>query len=225
MNCQKVRKAIPLAVGGELPEKKCRTMNAHVASCARCQQEWKDYTAALNEIKTLSRTEEIRDWDEAEWKRLMKTIVSERAEKRRTPFGLSPKPALVYGIVSLLLLGGAGLLMKIFVLQPRHFAFHDPNSTQTPVRQTGPAEQQEEVKKVKPLSAPGPQPEKTSGHRSFLASAQKPSASPVGPAPAFPQSRDESGQDILSVTFVSKETGLRIVWLLNKNFEWEEDKK
>ena len=32
-----------------------------------------------------------------------------------------------------------------------------------------------------------------------------------------------SGQDVLSLTIVSRETGLKIVWFFNKNFEWKEN--
>jgi len=33
------------------------------------------------------------------------------------------------------------------------------------------------------------------------------------------------GPEVMSVTMVSQETGLQVVWILNKNFEWKGDKK
>jgi hypothetical protein len=33
------------------------------------------------------------------------------------------------------------------------------------------------------------------------------------------------GPEVVSVTMVSQETGLQVVWFLNKNFEWKGDKK
>jgi hypothetical protein len=33
------------------------------------------------------------------------------------------------------------------------------------------------------------------------------------------------GQDVLSMTIVSRETGLKIVWFFNKNFEWKENQQ
>ncbi|MGA2532199.1 MAG: zf-HC2 domain-containing protein [Candidatus Aminicenantales bacterium] len=40
---------------------------------------------------------------------------------------------------------------------------------------------------------------------------------PDGTAPA-------PGPEVVSVTMVSQETGLQVVWFLNKNFEWKGDK-
>jgi hypothetical protein len=40
-------------------------------------------------------------------------------------------------------------------------------------------------------------------------------------AQLFRSSQEESEQDVVSMTLVSKETGLKIVWFLNKNFELE----
>ncbi len=40
-------------------------------------------------------------------------------------------------------------------------------------------------------------------------------------AQLFRSSPEESKQEVVSMTFVSKETGLKIVWFLNKNFELE----
>jgi anti-sigma factor RsiW len=33
------------------------------------------------------------------------------------------------------------------------------------------------------------------------------------------------GPDVVSVTMVSRETGLQVVWFLNKNFDWKGDQK
>ena len=41
---------------------------------------------------------------------------------------------------------------------------------------------------------------------------------PEGTAPA-------PGPEVVSVTMVSQETGLQVVWFLNKNFEWKGDKE
>jgi hypothetical protein len=41
---------------------------------------------------------------------------------------------------------------------------------------------------------------------------------PEGTAPA-------PGPEVVSITMVSQETGLQVVWFLNKNFEWTGDKK
>lgn len=43
-------------------------------------------------------------------------------------------------------------------------------------------------------------------------------------APMLLVVQQEIPQDIVSMTLVSKETGLKINWFFNKNFEWEEKK-
>ncbi len=40
-------------------------------------------------------------------------------------------------------------------------------------------------------------------------------------AQLFRSSPEESEQEVVTMTIVSKETGLKIVWFLNKNFELE----
>ena len=35
----------------------------------------------------------------------------------------------------------------------------------------------------------------------------------------------KTGQDVVSVTMVSRETGLQVVWFFNKNFEWKGDQE
>jgi anti-sigma factor RsiW len=43
------------------------------------------------------------------------------------------------------------------------------------------------------------------------------------PQAAAQRSGESAGQDVLSMTIVSQETGLKIVWFFNKNFEWREN--
>ena len=46
----------------------------------------------------------------------------------------------------------------------------------------------------------------------------------VTQAQLFRSFRDKPDQDVISMTMVSKETGLKIVWFFNKNFELEDKK-
>jgi hypothetical protein len=48
-----------------------------------------------------------------------------------------------------------------------------------------------------------------------------------GSGTAITQARPATGpsQDVVSVTLVSQETGLQVVWFFDKNFEWKGDKK
>ena len=52
--------------------------------------------------------------------------------------------------------------------------------------------------------------------------AQKPAPSPLPAIKAPPDApREEGSQEVVSVKLVSPETGLQIVWFLDKNFEWK----
>ena len=45
-----------------------------------------------------------------------------------------------------------------------------------------------------------------------------------GPSPR-PDTAAAAGQDVLTMTMVSPETGLQIVWILDKNFDWKGDRQ
>jgi hypothetical protein len=156
MTCRKVRKALPLLAGGDLPAGKEQKLLAHVGGCALCREELEEYRSALGRVRAAARAEGAGDWSEADWKTFMARVTEAQPEKRRMPFGVRPRWALASGFAALLVLA---------VLAIR-------------VADNG--------------------------------------AGPGGAAPA-------RGTDVLSVTMVSRETGLKVVWFFNKNFDWKGD--
>jgi len=168
MTCQKAKKWLPLAAGGELPAKKARKLEAHVRKCAGCRQEAEEISAALIAAKGLARTETTGDWTDAEWRGMLKTITAGKVKVRSWPRRLVQSPAFAFGVA--LLAFAAGMLL---------------------------------------LNRPGPAP-----------SGQQPVA--LG-GPSAAGLKESAGQDVLSMTIVSQETGLKIVWFFNKNFEWKEN--
>jgi hypothetical protein len=119
MNCKKAKKRIPLLAGRELSAKKALRLKKHIQSCASCQRELKEYEAALARIRVVAQKEEAKDWNENEWKALMKKAVSEEMEPKTFPFKINPKLALAYGFALLAILILAGILIKYFVLKPK----------------------------------------------------------------------------------------------------------
>jgi hypothetical protein len=170
MTCKKVKKLLPLLAGNDLTEKKTRTVNAHLETCAACHKEAQEIALALLAAKDLARTEALRDWTDTEWRRMLNRVTGIKMEKKKTTWGLVQKPAFVFGLALLVFAAGMFLLNK-------RLAFKS-----------------EEL----PMSL----------GRSQWTAQQKP-----------------AGQDVLSMTIVSQETGLKIVWFFNKNFEWKENQQ
>lgn len=158
MTCRKVRKALPLMAGGDLPARKERNVQAHLERCARCRRELEEYRLALGRIKAAAGAEGAGDWSEAEWKALMARVTGTRPGKERAPVRVRPRWALASGLAAVAVL--ALLVVRI--------------------TNTG----------LKPEGAP----------------------------PA-------AGPDVVSVTMVSHETGLQVVWFFNRNFDWKGDQK
>jgi hypothetical protein len=56
--------------------------------------------------------------------------------------------------------------------------------------------------------------------------ARAPTAERPAPRPKEPAAAQKEGsQDVVSVTLVSQDTGLKVVWFLDKNFDWKGEGK
>jgi anti-sigma factor RsiW len=165
MNCARVRRVLALLAGGDLPEKKARKLRVHLERCPGCRKEWDAYRAAFETVKGLAGAEEVRDWDEAEWRRMLWRITAASPEPRRNFFGLSPARALAVGLAFAAAVLGLNILTNRLAVGP-------------PPRPSLQADAR--------AGAPG------------------------------------NGQDVLTMTWVSPETGLKIVWFFNKNLTWED---
>jgi len=53
----------------------------------------------------------------------------------------------------------------------------------------------------------------------------RPGPRPDSGAAAMATAEADRGQDVISVTMVSPESGLQVVWFLDKNFDWKGDKE
>jgi anti-sigma factor RsiW len=158
MTCRKIRKALPLMAGGDLPARKERKLQAHLDGCAPCRRELEEYRSALNRVRAAARAEGAGEWSEAEWKALLASVTGTRPGKERAPLRIRPRWALAPGLAAVAVL--AVLVVRF--------------------TNTG----------LKPEGAP----------------------------PA-------AGPDVVSVTMVSQETGLKVVWFFNRNFDWKGDQK
>lgn len=166
MNCDKAKKWIPLAAGNDLPPKKEAAVRRHLEGCPECRKDALEVQEALRAAKAMAGAERAEDWNEAEWRRVIRNATAAGIEKKRALAGFRLKPVMAGG------LGFVFLVLGMLVLHK---------------------------KEQPPLAA---------------------NAAFQTPSIQQPESKAASGQtDGTSKTIVSKETGLKIIWFYNKNFQ------
>jgi hypothetical protein len=202
MNCGRTRRLLPLFSGGDLPERKTRRVRKHLEACADCRREFEAYRTALRVVADAVRGAPAGDWTPGEWRAVMDRVAKEKPEPRvRFEPAMTPKwiPAFASG-AAILVVVAIGLLLK-----------------DAPVKPAG----------TRPGPVLGertsPPNERGEGSSRFTAPemASQPSAPKTGgPTAAAP---DSSKQDVLTMTLVSPDTGLQVVWVFNRNFDWKGD--
>ena len=169
----------------------------------------REMAAVLDKAREISRNEPSTDWSETEWKEIMGAAVSQELERK--PAGRGPiwKPALSYGTLALVIVAIIGLALKNTVFKP----MASP-ATQAPVlaRKPVPPPLPAVIAQAPRILAPKPARTRIHSRKPAL-----PAARPRKPASL----REEVSQEVVSVKLVSPETGLQIVWFLDKNFEWK----
>jgi len=169
MTCQKARKLMPLAAGGDLGPRRARAFQAHIEGCPGCRKELEALRAALGEFRTAAKAEGIPDWTEGEWKALMvRATAGDQAVGEVKPSAGRPAAWPRWAAASAL-----GILMGLVIMSVL-------------------------------FKTPGLGPERTTANASG------------GGETAGPKE-----QDVVSVTMVSQETGLQVVWFFDKKFDYE----
>ncbi len=215
MTCKKIERDLPLLAGGDLPARKARKLLAHVAGCPDCRGELEEYRTALARLRAAAREEGAPDWTAAEWKALMVRAAAQNAERKGAAAGLRPRWALASGIAAVILLAALTFLFKGSIFRSRG---------------TEPGQEAAVVNKEEAKAAPGKQaPAKPAADKGKRVPIIQPeylaSNAGKGAPPQKTPARGTAGQDVLSVTMVSKESGLQVVWFFNRNFEWKGDQK
>lgn len=202
MNCSRTGRLLPLFAGGDLHERSARRVREHLAACASCRAELEAYRTALKMVTAAVREATAADWTPSEWRTVLDRIVGERPAMRgpavaaaaRTPKWI---PACAAG-AAVFLVVAVGLLIRESPLTP---AGNRPE----PMFGAATPQGRESGKSLLGLAEQG--------------IASQPSASRRGgPAAAAPAS---PAQDVISMTLVSPDTGLQVVWVFNRNFDWK----
>lgn len=163
MNCKKVKRLLPLMAGSEVYRSKVQSIEAHLKSCSRCQDEYNSYVQSLEKTKEWL-AKDRKAWEESEWQQIVGNAIIEKSPKVSPLIPWPFRKAWAYAVMAVFVIG-----LTFFLIRP-----------------------------------------------SFIKEG-------VGPETEV-LTKEISKQDIISMTMVSKETGLKIVWFFNKNFELEERK-
>jgi hypothetical protein len=212
MRCEKARRNIPLFAGDELPERKARSLKKHLEQCESCQKELKEYEIALASLKSVV-LEEVPDWEEAEWKSLMQKVREQARKPALSSYRFKPGMAWASAFIFLLVVGLVAILFRDILRKPPsiQLASESISSTQAGLARTFDPAQRAASGPVKDIPYPVKKRRvERLGDKTILASVR---------------SHQKPSQDQLSVSLVSQETGLRVHWTFNKNFEWKETER
>lgn len=208
MNCSRACKWLPLYAGTDLPSKKARRLEKHLKECPSCRERFEELRATLAGIRAVADRETL-DWPEGEWKGLMARVRSEEPRPRPAPvFGAIPRKAWAAGFLIVLSLGIAALIRRAILSSP----------TPSPLSEIMTATAAEPYRALMQDEVPsGNYPQDVPFGIRKRQSAVDRRVLSAGPG--------QKGQDLMSMTLVSQETGLKVHWTFNKNFEWEEKKR
>jgi hypothetical protein len=210
MNCRRSGKKVPLYIGGELGERAARRLGRHLEGCSDCRGKAEEFRAALARIRTAARGDEL-DWPEAEWKSLMIRIRTQPPSRRIFLLGIKPKAAWAYGTAAFLI-----LVLTVFVLRTLIFRPWPMQPTEI-LAST-------EVQPGRALEFKDSQFSRHWRDIPFRVRAERPPAI-ESETLISASAGGKTLQDMLSMTLVSQETGLKVHWTFNRNFEWKEEEK
>ena len=212
MTHRRARSWMALAAGGDLPASKAHRLERHLGSCEACREGYATYRESLELAKSEARQERTPGWKEAEWRGVMKAVLSQAPDRK---LAATPRvPGLAWAaagaILVALVAGGFYILRK--TPQPQVIARQNFSG---------------DIVLPEPVPAPpairrkAESPKPWTGAQPFLA--QKP-ASPAPNLTGRP-AKPTTAQPVMAMTFVSQETGLTIHWVFNDSFDFKEDKK
>ncbi|MGB7296386.1 MAG: zf-HC2 domain-containing protein [Candidatus Aminicenantales bacterium] len=211
MNCRRAKQIIPLYAGGELADKKARRLEQHLNECVDCREMAEEFRAALARIRTAAQRDEL-DWPEAEWQSLMERITTQPPPRPILSLRMNPRTAWAYGAAALFLLAG---LMAFFLRTQLLRPVPVPPTAILAWTEVQPGRSFEITgNRFSPVQQDKPYRDRTEQPRRL-----EPEALTASLA------SHKASQDVLSMILVSQDTGLKVHWTFNRNFEWKEEEK
>jgi anti-sigma factor RsiW len=217
MTHRRMRTWMALAAGGDLEPRRARRLEAHLADCPDCREENRQLLRSLELTRSLADKERTPDWSQGEWRKVISRAVAQEIRPRRIRFTKLPGWAWAAGAaLSVVLAVGAVMLSR---------RRHVPNigaewanivlpektqSVQTPAA-------------IEPSARGGP---KAAVARPGTPLAQKPlHAGTPEHARTASEAQPMQTQSVMAMTFVSRETGLKVHWVFNDAFDYKEKTK
>ncbi len=210
MNCRRIQKMLPLYVGGELSEGRARRLERHLEVCSDCREMAGEFQSALTGLRRAAHRDEV-DWPDAEWKRLMARINTQPPPRRAIPIEMIPKTAWVYGSAAILILGLSAIIIRNRLFTPAPIG---PTET---IAST-------EIQPGLSLEFADNQFSRLRQDIPFRVRAEK-FRDLESETVIAGSARGRGLQDMVSMTLISEETGLKVHWTFNRNFEWNEEEK
>lgn len=213
MNCKKVIKYLPLLLGNEISERKGEKLKKHIEKCENCKKEFLEYQMVL---KSLRKIEEGIDWEEKEWKILMNRVLSQNIREEISILTFLKKPAIQV-LAFILLISFALIFVRRDFINNQEIHMEKNN---LPIAKLERKDVElPEVRKVEIMEKGKgfSEPKVETVQKEMMAEKEEMVLKEE-------IKKEESEQTLISMTIVLKETGLKIVWFFNKNFEWKEEK-
>jgi anti-sigma factor RsiW len=195
MNCRKTNERLPLFAGGELGRRKARAVRLHLDACPACRAEAADFRAALDRARSSAAEGAALDWTEGEWRRMMDRVVASPPASKTASRAFSLKPAL-----------STAAAFGLVVLGTQYALHHLLRTSGVPSSSA-----RLETAAIRPDSLPA-------FDRASLAAVERVAGLEDPKFPVLPAAE----QDMPALTVISPETGLKIVWFFNENFDLEE---
>ncbi|MEW6455884.1 MAG: hypothetical protein AB1410_04120 [Acidobacteriota bacterium] len=210
MNCRKIKRWIPLAISSDFSLNKLSKIKDHLRLCEKCGNEYKEYLNVFSMIDELKERDSI-DWDEAEWSEMIKQVTQEKIKPCSSlvlNWNALYQKSWAYIFLAFAIIAVVLFLTLPHFLQEKKTEFLTARKESIGIEPIVKLEKQEQPLKLRI-------PEKIASSRPVVKKKIEQEINLLKETPI---------QDSLVMTLVSKETGLKIIWFFNKNFEWEEKK-
>jgi hypothetical protein len=245
MRCKSIKKRLALYISDDLTQRWKEKIEAHLGSCPACQQELKNLKDSLARIKAADSIERqgLPDWDETSWAGLMERISRIEVSRKGRP-GLTAelwkkyagRAAAVAGLFLVALL--AYFLINRFWLNPARLQIakkEDVTTVEEKVK-TDISQKEESQKKLPEVAVkkekeiqPGSQTDRSEFFKIEEAHPKEQPSEKVIVAEARPEGILEkqpgSLPDRIEMVFKLPESGVQVVWILDRNFNLEGVKK
>lgn len=220
MRCKSVKNKLPLYVSADLSHRAKEKIEAHLRSCPDCRLELKSLEEALRRIKEadLAESQKIASWDEESWPGI-------REEIGRTKVNRLAQPGLTYRRQKRYALGlatAAGIfLIGILMYLVINRAAEKPPITNAanqdvvmPEIETQPARTKAEVNQLQKEAGVQTKPAGLSSRESKTAASD-----------LSYRKTSEQLEERIEMAFILPESGIQVIWILDRNFNLEGEKK